>query len=213
MKLSSLLSSGAFRKLSPVAGDLAFNPEALRALDKELLHSARQKGPVSKFMPAYGNYIAKPTSLAGSAFYGRKMDMPKILATLGGTIGGIRYGGEAARPMFSYLHNIGNTINEAAMQSSTYSRFAPDSVINIMKPGIAITSKPLMALDGALGGALHMAENPILASIALPFAAYGTLKGSGAIMSRLGRGRRLSQLRRGIAPRAYRQQARQLGYK
>lgn len=213
MNLSRLLSSGAFRKLSPVAGDLAFNPEALRALDKELLHSARQKGVVSQFMPAYGNYIAKPTSVAGSAFYGRKMDMPKILATLGGTVGGIRYGGEAARPMLSYLHNAGNWINEAAMNSSTYGRYAPDSVINIMKPGIAITSKPLMALDNALGGALHMAENPILASIALPFAAYGTLRGGSALINRLGTGRRLSQLRKGIAPRAYRQHARQLGFK
>jgi hypothetical protein len=204
MSLSRLLSSGAFNRLSPVAGDLAFNPEALKALDKQLLHSAKQTGPVSKFMPAYGKYVAKPTSITGSAFYGRKMDMPKILATLGG---------EAARPMFSYLHNAGNLINEAAMNSTTYSKFAPDSVLNIMKPGIALTSKPLMALDGALGGALHMAENPILASIALPITAYGALKGGSALMSRLGRGRRLAQLRKGIAPRAYQQQARQLGYK
>ena len=213
MSLSRLLSSGAFNRLSPVAGDLAFNPEALKALDKQLLHSAKQTGPVSKFMPAYGKYVAKPTSITGSAFYGRKMDMPKILATLGGTIGGVRYGGEAARPMFSYLHNAGNLINEAAMNSTTYSKFAPDSVLNIMKPGIALTSQPLMALDGALGGALHMAENPILASIALPITAYGALKGGSALMSRLGRGRRLAQLRKGIAPRAYQQQARQLGYK
>lgn len=213
MTLARLLSSGAFRKLSPVAGDLAFNPEALKALDKQLLHSAKQTGPVSKFMPAYGKYVAKPSSIAGSTFYGRKMDMPKILATLGGTIGGIRYGGEAARPMFSYLHDIGHTINKGAMESGAYSKFAPDSVINIMKPGIAITSKPMMALDNALGGALHMAENPILASIALPLTAYGALKGGSALMSRLGRGRRLAQLRKGMAPKAYLQQARQLGFK
>lgn len=213
MNLSTLLSSGAFRKMSPIVGDLAFNPGALKALDKELLHSAKQTGPISKFMPTYGKYIAKPSNIAGSTLYGRKMDMPKVLATLGGTIGGVRYGGEAARPMFNYLHNAGNWVNEAAMNSSAYSRFAPDSVINIMKPGMAITSKPIMALDSALGGALHMADNPILASIALPLTAYGALKGGSALMSRLGRGRRLAQLRKGIAPKAYLQQARQLGFK
>lgn len=213
MSWSKLLSSGGFNRLSPVAGDLAFNPEALKALDSQLLRSAKQGGAVSKFMPAYTNYVAKPSSFAGSALYGQKLDTAKLLATLGGTIGGIRYGGEAARPMLNYLHNIGSRINESAMGAGIYSKFAPDSVINIMKPGIAITSKPLMALDSALGGALHLADNPILASVALPLTAYGALRGGSALLSRLGRGRRLEQLRRGIAPRAYQQQARQLGFK
>ena len=166
MNLTKLLSSGAFKRLSPVASDLAFNPEALRALDKQLLHSAKQQGVASKFMPAYGKYIAKPSSISGTALYGSKMDMPKLLATVGGTFGLTRYGGEASRPMLSYLHNIGNTINEGAMQSAAYSKFAPDSVINIIKPGIAVTSKPLMALDSALfNKAIGFADNPILASI------------------------------------------------
>lgn len=213
MSWSKLLSSSGFNRLSPVAGDLAFNPEALKELDRQLLRSAKQGGVVSKFLPAYTNYVAKPSGFAGSALYGQKMDTAKLLATLGGTIGGIRYGGEAARPMLNYLHNIGSRINESAMGSGIYSTFAPDSVINIMKPGMAITSKPLMALDSALDGALHLADNPILASVALPLTAYGTLRGGSALLSRLGRGRRLEQLRRGIAPRAYQQQARQLGFK
>lgn len=211
MSITRLLSSKALGKLSPVAGDLAFNPEALKALDKQLLHSAKQGGPVSKFLPAYGKYVAQPASFAGGALYGTKLDNAKLLATLGGAFGLARYGGEAARPLYGYLHNIGKHINPEAMK--TYTQFAPDSTINILKPGLAITSKPLAALDSALGGALHLAEHPILASVALPFAAYGALKGGSALFSRLGRARRLAQLSKGIAPRAYRQQARQLGFK
>ena len=211
MSLSKLLSSGAFKKLSPVAADLAYNPQALKSLDKQLLHSAKQSGPLSKFMPAYTKYIAKPASATGAALYGSKMDNAKILATLGGTLGGIRYGGEAARPMYNYISNIASKINPEAMKS--YIGASPESVANIMKPGMAITSAPLMSLDSALGGALHLAEHPILASAALPFAAYGALKGGSALLSRLGRGRRIAQLSKGIAPKAYLQQARQLGFK
>jgi len=211
MSITRLLSSKALGRLSPIAGDLAFNPEALKALDKQLLHSAKQSGPVSKFMPAYRKYIAKPSSFAGGALYGTKFDNAKLLATLGGSLGLARYGGEAARPLYGYLQNIGKYINPEAM--ATYSKFQPDSVINIMKPGLAITSKPLAALDSALGGALHLAEHPVVASAMLPLAAYGALKGGSALFSRLGRARRLAQLSKGIAPKAYLQQARQLGFK
>jgi len=211
MSLSKLLSSGALKRFSPLAADLAHNPQALKALDKQLLHSAKQSGPVSKFMPAYTKYMAKPASSAGTAFYGGKMDNAKILATLGGTIGGIRYGGEAARPMYNYISNIASKINPEAMKA--YAEVSPESVANIMKPGMAITSAPLMSLDSALGGALHLAEHPILSSVALPFAAYGALKGGSALLSRLGRGRRIAQLSKGIAPKAYLQQAQQLGFK
>ena len=138
--------------------------------------------------------------------------MPKLLATLGGTFGVARYGGEAARPLYNYLHSIGSHLNPVAMESARYSKYAPDSVLNILKPGTAITSKPLMALDSALDGMLHLSD-PLMASIALPFAAYGTLKGTSALMSRLGRAKRLAQLRKGIAPKAYQQQARRLGFK
>ncbi len=208
---SRLFSLGALGRLTPIATDLASNTQALKALDRQLLHSAKQSGPVSKFMPAYSKYFAKPASVAGTAFYGGNMDNAKLLATLGGTIGGIRYGGEAARPMYSYLQNIAAKINPDAM--GAYTNFTPDSVTNIMKPALAITSKPLMAADAALGGALNLVEHPILASVALPLTAYGALKGGSALLSRLGRGRRLSQLSKGIAPRAYRQQAIQLGFK
>ena len=213
MRFSNLFSSGALNRLAPTVADMAHSREALAALDSHLLRTAKQKGPISKFMTAYGKYVAKPASSAGTAFYGGNMDMPKILATMGGTVGGIRYGGEAARPMYNYLHNIASGINETAMKSDYYSKYMPDSVVNIMKPSIAITSKPLTMLDNALDGALHMADNPILATLALPIAAYTGLKGGSALLSRLGRGRRLKQLSRGIAPRAYRQQARQLGYR
>lgn len=213
MRITRLLSARALNNLSPVVGDLAFNPEAIKALDKQLLHSAKQSGPVSRFLPAYGKYVAKPASFAGGSLYGTKFDNAKLLATLGGGAFGLtRYGGEAARPLYGYLHNIGKHFNPEAMK--TYAKgFAPDSTINILKPGLAITSKPLAALDSALGGALHLAEHPLVASATLPLVAYGALKGGSALFSRLGRARRLAQLSKGIAPKAYLQQARQLGFK
>ena len=63
------------------------------------------------------------------------------------------------------------------------------------------------------GHAFNLAEHPILASVALPLVGYGALKGGSALLSRLGRGRRLAQLSKGIAPKAYRQQALRLGFK
>ena len=212
MSLSKLFSGGMLSKLTPITTDLAYSPEALKALDKQLLGVAKQSGPVSKFMPAYAKYVARPASATGAAMYGSKMDAAKLLTTLGGTIGGLRYGGTAARPMYNYLSNIASKINPEAMK--VYAKANPDSVMNIVKPSIALTSKPLMALDSQfLGSALNLAEHPILASMGLPLLAYGGLKGGSALLSRLGRARRLSQLRRGIAPRAYRQQAQRLGFK
>lgn len=215
MSLSRILSSGGLRKLSPLSTEVAHNPEALKMLDKELLRSSRSTGVASKVLPAYGKYVAKPAGAVGSAMYGRKMDGAKILATLGGTLGGVRYGGEAAKPMLTYLRQIGKDIaGPSASSSKFFSTTAPESVIDIVKPAVALTSKPLTFLDSALfNNALHMAENPLLASIALPFTVYGAARGGGALLSRMGRARRLSQLRKGIAPRAYVQQARQLGFK
>jgi len=211
MSLSRLFSSRAARRFSPLAMDLAQNPEALKALDKHLLSTTKKTGPVSKFMPAYTKYIGKPASSAGSLFYGSTMDNAKLLTTLGGTVAGIRYGGEAARPMYNYLTNIAAKINPETMKH--YIHASPDSVANIMKPGLAITSAPLMSLDSALGHAFNFAEHPLLASAALPLAGLAALKGGSALLSRLGRGKRLAQLSKGIAPKAYRQQALALGFK
>ena len=213
MSFLRLFSKSGLRRLSPIATDLAHNPEALKALDKELLHTAKQQAPMSSFIPAYNKFVARPAASAGSMLYGSKMDAAKMLATAGGFMGGIRYGGTAARPMYNYLSNIANTINKDAM--GMYAKTTPDSVVNIVKPATALTSKPLMALDKALFGSdsfLNLAEHPVLASMALPLVAYGGFKGGSALLSRLGRARRLSQLRRGIAPRAYRQFAQQLGF-
>ena len=214
-RFSGLLSRGALGRLTPLATDIAHNPEALKALDKQLLHSARAGGLTSKIIPTYGRYVAKPASISSSLLYGSKMDPAKIIATLGGTFGGIRYGGEAARPLYGYLRDIGKTIAGPEMAANKYFTAAsPDSVLNIVKPAVALTSKPMAFLDSALfNKALHMAENPLLASVALPFAAYGAARGGGALISRLSRARRLAQLQRGLAPKAYYQQAKQLGFK
>jgi len=212
MSLGRLLSRTGLTRLGPLSPQLAMDTAALKALDKQLLRSSKGNQLADMVMPAYGKYIGKPAGIAGSTLYGSTMDGAKMLATAGGVFGLARYGGEAARPMYGYLHSIANKINPEAM--ANYAKSAgPDSVVNIIKPGMAITSKPLMSLDSALGGALHLADNPILASIALPFAAYGAVKGGGALLSRLGRARRLNLLRQGIAPKAYRSQAQRLGFR
>lgn len=212
MSFSRLFSPGAMSRFSTIGADVAINPGALKALDSQLLTSAKKVGPVSKFRPAYAKYIGRPANISSTMLYGGKYDTAKLMTALGGSYAGIRYGGEASRPLYNYLTNIATGINGEAMASYGKSLHA-DGVSNIFKPGLALTSKPAMALDSALDGALHLSDHPILASLAIPVAAYGALKGGSALLSRLGRAKRLTQLQKGIAPRAYRQQARQLGFK
>lgn len=212
MNLGRLLSGRGMGGLRNLGAELAHDPATLMALDKQLMGSNASGRMYTKVMPAYSKYVAKPAAFSGAALYGSKFDNAKLLATLGGTMGGIRYGGEFSRPLYDSLTSLATKINPQAM--AHYGKgAAPDSVINIIKPAMAITSKPLMYMDEALNLGLNMAEHPILSSVALPFTLYGAARGGGALLSRLGRGRRLAQLRQGIAPRAYYNQARQLGYK
>lgn len=212
MSFGRILSLRGAGNLRNIGAEVVNDPSVLMSLDKQLLSSNAKGQLYSKVMPAYSKYVATPAAFSGRALYGPKMDNAKLLATLGGTLGGIRYGGEFARPLYDSLTNIANKINPEAM-SHYGAGMSPDSVVNIFKPTMAITSKPLMYMDDALNLGLNMAEHPILSSIALPFTLYGAARGGSALMSRLGRGRRLAQLRQGIAPKAYYTQARQLGYK
>ena len=131
MSFSRLLSGSG-------ASQLAKNPAALKQLDKQLMQAA--KGSVSsKVMPAYGKYIAKPAGTPGGMLYGTKMDGAKLMTMLGGGIGGLHYGGAAARPTLNYLHSIAARINPEAMKHYG-ANMSPDSVYNIIKPGMALTS-------------------------------------------------------------------------
>lgn len=211
MNFSRLLSNRGTSTLRQLFSDVASDPGSLLTLDKKLISEAAKSGPSSKIMPYYSKYVGKPANITAKLLYGPKMDTAKLLGTLGAGTGLIHYGGKAARPILSDLSSIARTLNPSIAH---YGKANPDSLINVMKPGMAITSKPLQLLDHhLLGGALNMVEHPLLASLALPALGVAAVKGGSKLFSRLGRARRLSQLRQGIAPRAYRQQAQALGYR
>lgn len=208
--LSRVFNPGMLSRAGQIA---ASDTAALKAFDKAMSGAAKggAANPGSKALKAYGKYYMGPAHTASKAMYGGTADMAKVLTLLGGSAAGIRYGGEAARPLLSSLSGIANKINPEAMKHMTTGGL--DSTFNIIKPGMALTSLPAVTLDKALGGVLHAAEHPILSTIAAPLALSVGFRGGSALLSRLGRNRRLKLLRKGIAPKAYRSHAQQLGFK
>ena len=197
------------------AGQIAASDTAaLKAFDKAMSSTAKAGTPsaASRALQGYGKYFMGPAHTASRMAYGKKSDMAKLTALLAGSGAALRYGGEFARPLYNSMHGIAQRINEPALKALKAGA-NPDSTFNLIKPGLAITSKPAVMLDQALGGVLHAAEHPILSTLAVPAALYGGFRGGSALLSRLGRGRRLRLLRKGIAPKLYQSQARQLGFK
>ena len=198
------------------AGQIAASDTAaLKAFDKAMTGAAKAGKPsaASKALGGYGKYVMGPAHTASRMAYGKKSDMAKLMALFAGSGATLRYGGEFARPVYNSLHGIARRINPDGISAMKGSWSNPDSTINLIKPGMAITSKPAVMLDDVLGGVLNAAEHPILSTLAIPAALYGGVRGGSALLSRLGRGRRLKLLRQGIAPKAYQSQARQLGFK
>lgn len=193
----------------------ASDTAALKAFDKAMTGAAKAGKPsaASRALQGYGKYVMGPAHTASRMAYGRKSDMAKLTALLAGSGAAVRYGGEFARPLYNSLHGIARRINPETLSKMKGSYANPDSTINLIKPGMAITSKPAVMLDEALQLGLNAAEHPILATLAVPAALYAGVKGGSALLSRLGRGRRLKLLRQGIAPKAYQSHARQLGFK
>tara|TARA_Y100000310_G_scaffold276458_1_gene293602 strand:- start:2454 stop:3110 length:657 start_codon:yes stop_codon:yes gene_type:complete len=196
------------------AGQIAASDTAtLRAFDKAMQATAKggANNPGSKALKAYSKYYMGPAHVVTKAMYGGKADMAKMFALLGGSAAGVRYGGEAARPFLGSLSSIASKINPEAMKNMSAGGL--DSTLNIIKPGMALTSLPAVTLDNALGGILNAGQHPILATLGMLPAAYGLGRGGSAMLSALGRNRRLKLLRKGIAPKAYRSHAQQLGFK
>ncbi len=210
--VSRLLNPSLFSRAGQIA---ASDTAALKAFDKAMLGAAKKgvTAPESRAIRAYGKYFMGPAQTAGKLAYGSKADMAKLLGILGGTSAGIRYGSEAARPLYNSLSAIANKINAPAMENLSSRYQSLDTPLNLMKPGLAITSKPAVMLDNALGGILNAAEYPLLSTFLVPAALWTSVKGGSALLSGFGRMRRLNLLRKGIAPKAYRAQARQLGFK
>lgn len=199
------------------AGQIAASDTAaLKAFDKAMTGAAKSGKPsaASKALQGYGKYFMAPAHTASKMAYGKKADMAKLMALFAGSGATLRYGGEFARPVYNSLHGIARRVNPDIAKTLKGSWANPDSTINLIKPGMAITSKPALMLDDALGGVMNLADaSPILPTLMLPAAIYGGVRGGSALLSRLGRGRRLKLLRQGIAPKAYRSHAQRLGFK
>jgi hypothetical protein len=200
------------------AGQIAASDTAaLKAFDKAMRGAAKSGKPsaASKALQGYGKYFMAPAHTASKMAYGKKADMAKLMALFAGSGATLRYGGEFARPLYNSLHGIARNINKGVTDKALKGSWAnPDSTINLIKPGMAITSKPALMLDDALGGIMNLADaSPILPTLLLPAAIYGGVRGGSAIFSRLAQGRRLKLLRQGIAPKAYRSHAQRYGFK
>ena len=198
------------------AGQIAASDTAaLKAFDKAMMGAAKAGRPssASRALQGYGKYFMGPAHTASRMAYGKKADMAKLMALFAGSGATLRYGGEFARPVYNSLHGIARRINSDSLSAMSRAKWSnPDSTINLIKPGLAITSKPAVMLDQALDLGFNAAAHPILSTLALPAGIYAGFRGGSALLSRLGRGRRLNLLRQGKAPTAYQSQARRLGF-
>jgi hypothetical protein len=211
--LSSLLNPRMFSKAVHYASD---DIAKLRALDKVLVGGS---GSVAgkKVLPAWGKYFMGPAHTSSRAMYGKTNDIAKLLGVAAGAQG-LRYGGEHARPLYNSLSAISHSINNKLVQGLSKGE-GLDSTYNLMKPGLAISSKPAMMADEALGNIFNAGAHPMISTFALPAAAYLGVRGGKALFSRLGRGRRLKVLQEalqsgkhtGKLQKAYGDSAQQLG--
>lgn len=202
--LSKLLSPEAISKMISARNISRLDDAALVKLDKQLMRQGDQAtgGAISSFMKPYNKVTGIARLPARAMFYGGKnYDLPGLAASMAGTYGLLNYGGVMAKPGLGYFNTIASSINPAMAKASLGSL---DSLgtLALAKPALALTSKPLMALG---------MTNPYMASFALPIAGVAAVKGSKMLARRLGRARRLKQLRQGVAPSLYKQQAQQLG--
>lgn len=207
----NLLSSAGLGKLlgetSHAAAIAKLDNATLRALDKELIAAtdAAGKGALGQTLETYGK-IRKPFSMPYEMIYGyggkKGMDNPALLSSLAGGFGLVNYGGKLARPGLEMFSSIANKIDPT--MAGAYKSLGAGSTISMLKPATAIAAKPLMALG---------MTNPVYAAIALPFASAAAYKGGRGLIRRMGQARRLNQLRKGIAPSLYKNQALKLGLK
>jgi len=206
----NLLSSAGLGKLlgetSHAAAIAKLDNATLRALDKELIAAtdAAGKGALGQTLGAYGK-VRKPFTMPYNLIYGsagkKGMDNPALVSSLAGMFG-LNYGGKLARPGLEMFSSMATKIDPA--MAGAYKSLGAGSTISMLKPATALAAKPLMALG---------MTNPLYAAAALPFASAAAYKGGRGLIRRMGQARRLNQLRQGIAPSLYKNQALQLGLK
>jgi hypothetical protein len=214
MSTGSAFSKWFNPKMLSRAGQIAASDTAaLKAFDKAMLHEAKTVGggAGSKALKAYGKYFMTPAYGVSRTMYGSKADGAKLLGMLGGSAG-VAYGGAAGRPFLSSISALANKISPTAMENMASPGL--DSTLNLIRPGVALASKPAVMLDQALHLGGLAAEHPLIsAGLAVPAAVYAAGRGGGALLNVARRSRRLAQLRKGIAPKQYRSLAQQIGFK
>lgn len=209
MNLSKLLSRAAHT--IPVS---AMDDVALAAFDKQLMAMSKKPGLGQKALKRYSDTL-QHAYLPNKAMYGSKIDASRLAVPMGLTMGGVTFGGKAAATPFL---NTMNALYAKMAPSIAATTTAPTgkmlvSNLAMVKPGIAAgnmvglgAGKALGALGAAkAGGALTaaIAGSPLLGTLAIPMGGMAALGGGKALLSRLGRARRLKLLRKGIMPTQY----------
>jgi hypothetical protein len=224
MNWRKLLSSSGLMRSGNIISQHLGDPATMKLIDEAFISGAKAgvPGKLDKASKAYSKLIGAGY-LPGKAVYGpAELSFTRLGAPIAATTAGVTFGGAGAKP---FLHGL----------NSLYAKLAPEvaakgvtsvtgkvglSNLAVLKPGIAAsTAAPLAAAKalGALGakGAVGLiAANPLTAGLAAPMLAIGAAKGTGKLLSRLGRSRRLALLRKGISPKAYKltpQQLKQYG--
>lgn len=213
-----LLNARIFSDAARVASQ---DNATLRAVDKYLIGKAGRGTIPGKAFSGYLKHFMGNAHLIPNTIYGKKGDSAKLITMLGGALGGLTFGGAATRPFYSDLPLLAKKINPHMFSEGvgkTILNTPHEGVVNLIKPGLALTSRPAVEAARFLGGegssiANYMASSPLISTFATPALIYGGLKAGSKMLSLAGRRKRLQLLRQGIAPKLYAQQARQIGFK
>jgi hypothetical protein len=190
---------------------------AIKELDKFLLSASKNpqlgEGVGLKTMGTYNKLWSMPSYAAGTALWGKGFDVPKLLGMGAGVYGLARYGSHNARPLYEHFTQAAKKINPDVF-NSLVKPTSVDSTLHIAQPGVALSSLPATLFDKYIaGGALNAAAHPYLSSSLTPIVLAGSVAGGAAIARRLATARRINQLKKGIAPKKYRDLATQIGFK
>ena len=208
MSFSKLLSRAAHT--IPIS---AMDDVALAAFDKQLMAMSKKPGLGQKALDKYTKLL-KPAYLPNQAVYGSKLDATRLAVPMGLTAGKVTFGGKAATPFLNTMNALyAKMAPTIAATTKAHSGTMVANNLAMLKPGIAAgnmvglgAGKALGAIGaGKAGTALTaaIAGSPLLGSAAIPLGGMAALGGSKALLSRLGRARRLKLLRKGLMPTQY----------
>jgi len=187
------------------------------ALDKYMLQAAKKSNPVgSKLLKSMQNVKMLPQ---------RMLNPTNSLTPYALALGGYSAGGISGKPFALSLLNTAKKIDPVLAKTDLLnSSFLLNPIYSASKPAAALTTAPLSyaakgidALTGSSALTGMIAAHPVIAGMG---AGLGTLmlapkiaRGTGKLLSRMGRQRRLNLLRKGVAPKAYKAIAQQHGFR